>query len=141
MARVKIDLPKTLPFKTTMNIRIGDLNYGNHLSNDAVLAFVHEARVQYLKALGYSELDMEGVGLIMADTAIVYKSEGFLGDEIEIQVGAGEVSKVSFDLFYRLIKKDTKQEIALVKTGMVCFDYSSKKVTALPEEARKKLSS
>lgn len=139
MARVKIDLPELLPFKTTLTIRVTDLNYGNHLANDAVLAFVHEARVLFLKSLGFSELDIAGVGLIMADTAIVYRSEGFLGDEILIEVGAGEISKVSFDLFYRLTKKETGQEVAIVKTGMVCFDYSSRKVTALPEEAKVKL--
>ena len=139
MARVKIDLPDSLPLSINMTVRVGDLNYGNHLSNDAVLAFAHEARVQYLKSFGYSELNVEGVGLIMADSAIVYKSEGFLGDKIQLKVGAGDFTKVSFDLFYQLINIETNKAVALVKTGMVCFDYDARKVAMLPELAKKKL--
>jgi hypothetical protein len=44
-----------------------DINYGGHLGNDAVLSLVHEARVRFLKQQGYTENNIEGAGIIMAD--------------------------------------------------------------------------
>jgi len=75
MARIKIELPGKFIFKTEITIRVSDLNYGGHLGNDSVLSICHEARLRFLKHLGYSELDVEGSGIIMSDAAIQYKGE------------------------------------------------------------------
>ena len=49
MARVKLTLPDACHFHTEVAVRIGDINYGGHLGNDAVLSLAHEARLQYFK--------------------------------------------------------------------------------------------
>lgn len=138
MARIKIDLPETFSFSTSLEVRITDLNYGAHAGNDTVLSFVHEARVRFLQSLGYSELNLEGAGLIMADAALVFKNEIYYGDELLISVRAIEFSRVGFDLIYKMEKKAADQSlilVAIVKTAMVCFDYDQKKVVPLPEKA------
>ena len=140
MARIKLALPQTFSFSTKIPIRITDLNYGAHVGNDTILSLLHEARMQYLKAVGYTEFDFEGVGLIMADVAIKFKSEVFYGDIIEAFVTAGEFSKVGFDLYYRLLNNKSGKVAANAKTGMVCFDYATKKVVSVPQEAVVKLS-
>jgi acyl-CoA thioesterase FadM len=76
MSRIKLQMPKTYQFSTTIGVRINDLNYGNHLGNDALLSIIHEARVRFLNSLGYTEIDVEGVGILMADSVIIYKSQG-----------------------------------------------------------------
>ena len=141
MARIKIDLPERLPFSTQLAVRVQDLNYGNHLSNDRFLAFAHEARLRYLRSLGYeSELQIEGIGLIMGDAAVVFKQQAFFGDVLRIEVGAGDFSRVSFDLFYRFVHAEKAQEIGIVKTGMVCFDYDkTQRVASVPENLKAKL--
>lgn len=141
MARVKVELPEQFAFSTTIPVRITDLNYGKHVGNDTILSMIHEARVQYLKQLGYGELDLAGVGLIMSDVAIEFKSELFYGDEVLVSVAAGDLSKISFDLYYKLEKHsgDKTVSVAVAKTGMVCYDYSKKKVAAIPTEVADKL--
>ena len=139
MGRVKIEFPEKVMFKTSLVVRIDDLNYGKHLSNDRVLAFVHEARVRFLQSLGYGELTFAGLGLIMADAAISFKAESFQGDELEIEVGVTALTKLGFDLIYKLTNKATGHEVAIVKTGMVCYDYEKRKVALIPEEAKSKL--
>ena len=142
MARIKIDLPEAFSFSTSFMVRITDLNYGAHVGNDTVLSFIHEARVRYLQSLGYSELNLGGVGLIMADAALVFKNEIYYGDQLLISIRAVEFSRVGFDLIYKMEKKQADQPlilVALVKTAMVCFDYELKKVVSLPENAEKKL--
>jgi acyl-CoA thioester hydrolase len=142
MARIKIELPESFSFTTSFAVRITDLNYGAHVGNDTVLSFIHEARVRYLQSLGYSELNLEGVSMIMADAALIFKNEMYYRDELEISIQAVEFSRVGFDLIYKIEKKTVEQPIvlAVVKTAMVCFDYGLKKVVPLPEAAKKKLS-
>ena len=58
MARIKLEVPENIHFKTKITLRVSDMNYGGHLGNDAVLSLAHEARVQFLKQFGYSEMDL-----------------------------------------------------------------------------------
>jgi YbgC/YbaW family acyl-CoA thioester hydrolase len=141
MPRLKIKLPTLFSFSTKIPLRITDLNYGGHVGNDTVLTLIHEARMQFLKNAGYSELDFAGVGMIMSDVMIEFKNELFYGDVLIASVTAGEFSKVGFDLFYKLEKaqNDTTILVATAKTGMVCYDYQKKKVVSVPEEAKTKL--
>jgi acyl-CoA thioesterase FadM len=139
MARIKLDLPTEFPFRTTLTVRVTDLNYGNHLGNDAVLGMIHEARVRWLRSMGYSELDVEGVGIIMADCAIVYKAQGYLGEELTVAVAAGDFSRIGCDLFYRLSKADGS-EVARAKTGIVFFDYQAQAARPVPAGFRRQTS-
>jgi len=136
MARIKLAFPETIIATIAIPVRITDINYGNHLGNDAFVGIIHEARMQWLHQYGYTELNIEGTGLILADLLVEFKAEGFYGDIIEVTIAAAEISKVSFELFYKLsVKRDEKIAIiALAKTGMVCYDYNNKKVVAMPEK-------
>ena len=143
MARIKVELPEQFTFSTTIPVRITDLNYGNHVGNDTILSMIHEARVQFLKQLGYGELNLAGVGLIMSDVGIEFKSELFYGDEVIVSIAAADLSRISFELYYKLEKRsgETTQLVAAAKTGMVCYDYGKKKVAAIPTEVVDKLKS
>jgi acyl-CoA thioester hydrolase len=141
MSRIKIDLPESFSFTTSFTVHITDLNYGAHVGNDKVLSFLHEARVRYLQSLEYSELNIEGVGLIMADAALVFKNEMYYGDLLLISIQPAEFSRVGFDLIYKIEKKSEEQfiPVAFAKTAMICYDYSLKKVVTLPQAAKNKL--
>lgn len=141
MARIKIELPRNFTFSTTLPVRITDVNYGGHVGNDSILSMLHEARVQFLRHLGYSELSFEGVSLIMADVAIEFKAELFYGDEVHASVAVAEFSKVGFELYYKLEKEveGARKLVATAKTGMICFNYDTRKVAAIPDLAAEKL--
>lgn len=140
MARIKLQLPETFTFSTLLPIRITDLNYGGHVGNDTILSLLHEARMQYLKHYGYSEMDLEGVSLIMGDVAIEFKNEVFYGSSLRAYVTAFDFSRVSFDLAYMLVNEADEKVVALAKTGMICFDYNNRKTASVPEVVKEKLS-
>lgn len=141
MTRIKIQLPDHFSFSCAIPIRITDMNYGGHAGNDTILTIIHEARMQFLQSLGYTEMNIAGVGMIMADAAIEFKSELFYGDIVIASVAAGEVSKIGFELFYRLEKEtnDKKVLVAAAKTSMICYDYEKKKISSVPDEAKARL--
>ena len=142
MPRIKITLPEDFTFSVKIPVRITDINYGGHVGNDTILSILHEARVQFLKSFGYSELNFGGTGLIMSDVGIEFKNELFYGDTIIASVKATEFSKVAFEIYYKLKKQtgENKVLIAIAKTGMVCYDYNSKKIVPVPEDVKEKLS-
>lgn len=141
MARLQLIFPDELKFSCELTVRASDLNYGNHVGNDSILTLMQEARILFYRSLGYkNELNFEGsVGHIVSDAAVVYKSEAFLGDSIIIQIAVTDYNKYGFDMYYRLINKAGEKEIAIGKTGIVFFDYDTRRVASVPVTFSKKL--
>jgi acyl-CoA thioester hydrolase len=122
-------------------VRISDINYGNHVGNDAFVSLIHEARVQWLATHGCSELDAGGTGMIMSSLAIEFKKEALYGDTIHIDIFAGAVSGVRFDLYYRMQawRNGAPVLIAIAATGMVSFDYNRKRPVPISEKLQRML--
>ena len=141
MPRIKIVLPKHAIERIAIPIRISDINYGNHVGNDAFVSIIHEARMQWLKLHGYTEMNFAGTGLIMSDIVIEFKQEALYGDTIFINIYVGEIARVSFELYYELSaqRNNITYIVAKAKTGMVCYDYANKKTVSVPDKARQLL--
>ena len=129
-----MDLPDRFDFSTEIPLRVSDINYGGHLGHDSVLSLTHEARVRLLNKYGFTEMDIDGSGLIISDVVIVYKSEAFYGETMKIEVAAIEFSKYGCDFIYKITEKESGREVARVKTGIVFFDYREREVAHLPEK-------
>jgi acyl-CoA thioesterase FadM len=139
MMRIKIELPEKCIATFKIPIRITDINYGNHVGNDSLVAIIHEARMQFLNEHGYTELDVSGTSLIMNELFVEFKKEAFYKDILEVKIFAGEIFKVGFEFFYSLSTMRDKLSllIANAKTGMVWFNYEEKKLIPVPEELKK----
>lgn len=138
MGRLKIILPQKLLASFSIPVRITDINYGNHVGNNSIVEIIHEARVQFLQQNGFTELNVAGTSLIMSELLVEYKNESFYNDLLEVNLFCGEISRVGFELFYKISTNRSQQNIviALAKTGMVCYDYTIKKVSSFPEELK-----
>ena len=86
-------------------------------------------------------MDVEGVGRIMCDVAIEYKRELAHGNTIKISVTANGFDRLGFDLFYliELFENGTTVLAGKAKTGMMCFDYNTKKMASISTAAIEKL--
>jgi len=136
MERIKINLPEKFLFSTEMFVRVYDVNFAGHLSNDSILSMVHEARIRFLKNWGFSEVDTAGAGIIMFDAALQYKSQGYHGDILIFDVSVENFIKNGCDFVFRIINKTNGNEIARVKTGIAFFDYDKNKMVPVPEKFR-----
>lgn len=131
--RVKLKIPSFFHFQTLLTIRVSDLNYGGHLGNDSFLTLAHESRVQFLKSINMTERDFFGRSLIMSDSIVIYKSQGFLGDEVIIKISIINCRTHGFQLFYLFQKKEDEVDLAHIQTSMVFYDYKEGKVTSFPQ--------
>jgi len=82
---------------------------------------------------GFTELDLgDGVtGVIMSDLAVNYKAEAQMFDELTIDTHVGEFSRNSFRTFHRVTKGDLV--VALAESGLVTFNYTTRKLAPVPE--------
>ncbi len=141
MNRLKIQVPEKFFFSINMSVRITDLNYAGHVGNDNVLSIIQEARQQYLLYKGYEELNIEGLGLIMADALVEYKKEINYADKLIVSVAAIDFDKIGFDFYYKIEIYNSADKILAVKakTGMILYDYQLKKKVTISEELMNKL--
>ena len=133
MARVKIKYPETTLFTHELTVRITDLNYGNHLAHDSLISLLHEARAQFFIANGMQEHDIDGAGIILADIAVAYKAEGHFGQIMQIEITLNDFGRKGCDMLYRMTCKESKTIVAVAKTGLVFFDYETKKPVSVPQ--------
>ena len=138
MPRIRIELPDNFIFSTEIPVRISDINYGNHLGHDSYLSITHEARVRFFNSHGFSEMDIDGQGIILSDAALVYSNEAFYGDLIKVSIGINDYSKYGCDLIYLLENSKSKIELCRVKTGIVFYNYKKKKVVNVPRVFKEK---
>ncbi|MBV8657707.1 MAG: thioesterase family protein [Burkholderiales bacterium] len=134
MARIKLDLPEHFVFSTEISIGIGSINYGGHMGNDAALTLLHEARIRFIHSLGFTELDIAGRGLIQSDAALVYKAEAFWGDVLVVDIALDDFNKYGCDLYYRVRRPADGRDILHAKTGMLFFNYDTRKPASIPKE-------
>ena len=133
MARIKLDMDGVeFVFRTEMEVRITDINYGRHVGNDAMLGLLHEARLRFLAHFGFSEEDIGGVGMLMGDAVVQFKAVAFRGDRLAVELGLADVERRTYDLMYRVTRTGDGAVVALAKTGMVAFDYATNRLADLP---------
>ena len=134
MSRIKLTLPEPQQFIFTTEIapRISDINYGNHLSHDRLITLLHEVRLRFLAKHGFSEIDVAGSSIIMADLAITYKAEVIYGESLTVDIALIDPSRAGCTFFYLVRKKGDQKEVARATTGIVFFDYQKKKITRIP---------
>lgn len=133
MPRIKLRRQDNYEFLYKKALTVRDINYGGHLGNDAVVTIIHEARLEFLKLLGFTELNLgDGkTGIIMSDLVVNYLDEGFMFDHINVLSHIDEISSASFRIFHNFTKKD--KTIVLAETGIIAFDYSLRRVTEIPD--------
>jgi YbgC/YbaW family acyl-CoA thioester hydrolase len=125
-------------FSHPITVAIKDINYGGHVGNDVYLSYFQDARIAYLKHLGFSEMNIGGCGMIMAKAEVEYKAELFHSDEILVFCKVSEIKNSSFIMEYQISKKDNTLA-GLGKTVMVAFDYQNRKIVRVSEEFRAKV--
>jgi len=118
-------------FSIPMTVRINDLNYANHVAHQQFFSYFQEARMAYLRQFNWTELDIDGFGMIMTEANCKYKRQLFYGDRIQVACNISELKPKQFNMLYEI-----------KKSGIVCaegftanhiFDYKVAKIVSLPE--------
>jgi acyl-CoA thioester hydrolase len=115
-------------------VRIGDINYGGHMGNEAALLLFQDARIRFLESIGFSEKHIgDRAGIILSEAHVYFRKEIFLHDELYADISVAEVTTSSFEMVYSIRRTADAAEVLNGTTRLIAFDYERKKVTRLPE--------
>ena len=134
MAKIKLKQLDNYSFEYQHTLMVRDINYGGHMGNDALVGILQEARIDLLRNMGFSELDLGdgNTGIIMSDLAVNYLGEGFMYDKINVYSNIEDIGNASFRIYHKVVKGD--KTIALAEVGIIAFDYNSRQISSVPDE-------
>lgn len=118
-------------FFIPLTVRVSDLNYGNHVGYQNFFSFFQEARIAYLRQFDYSELDIGGCGIIVAEANCKYKRELHLNDAITVACGISKLKSKMFTMEYMISKDDVI--CAKGYTINLCYDHHGKSIARMPK--------
>jgi acyl-CoA thioesterase FadM len=137
MARLKLQFPEDqYCYSTLLDVRVSDINNGNHLANDSMISMLSEARARFLFEFGVRET--EGDGIIVTDLATTYRAEAHARDQLLFEVGVMDFNKYGGDITFRVSRPLDQTLIAMAKYGFVFFNYASGQVVPMPDDFRAK---
>lgn len=132
MPRVKINMPEEFLFTMQHAVRFSDLDYARHLNSVAMVHVLHEARLQFLASLGLTEANIFGLGMVVTDMAVDYRSQSFAKDVLVIEVGVSRFNKYGCDICFQITNSALDRVVCNAKQGVVFFDFDKHKIAAVP---------
>ena len=137
MARLNLQFPESaFCYRTTLTVRITDINAANHLSNDAMISMISEARARFLFDHGITEPADAEAGIIVTDLATMYRAEAHARDQLQFEIGVMDFNRYGGDIVFRITRPADDTLIAMAKSGFVFFNYRAKQVQPMPETFR-----
>jgi acyl-CoA thioesterase FadM len=99
-----------------------------------MVSLLHEARLRFLRSFGFGEFNISGLGIMVTDLMVEFKSESFVGENLQFEVGVDDFNKYGCDFIYRVTCADEGRLVTLAKTGIVFFDYDERKIAKIPKK-------
>lgn len=126
----------TFRYKTTVEIRFADLDAFGHVNNATYLTYIEVARTKYWKQI--IKWNWKKTGIVIREANISYIKPIVWGDKIFIYVRTSKIGNSSFDVEYKIVKKEKEGETicSMAKTTCVAIDLKSKTSTPIPEIER-----
>lgn len=126
----------TFRYKTTVEIRFADLDAFGHVNNATYLTYIEVARTKYWKQI--IKWNWKKTGIVIREANISYIKPIVWGDKIFIYVRTSKIGNSSFDIEYKIVKKEKEGETicSMAKTTCVAIDLKSKTSTPIPEIER-----
>ena len=93
---------------------------------------LHEARLQFLANLGFTEGNIFGLGMVVTDMAVEYRSESFANDMLVIDVGVNGFNRYGFDIRMQVTNSALDTIVCNGKIGVVFFDFDKHQIIEVP---------
>jgi acyl-CoA thioester hydrolase len=126
-------------FTDADEVRFADLDSQGHLNNVAFLVFFESARVAYVRSVApeYDPGAADGLGFMVVEAKITYRSPGRYGERIDTLLRPTTVGRSSFRCEFEMRVGD--RVLADGYAVMVSYDHVAAKSIAVPEVLRERL--
>ena len=124
-----------------IEIRFSDIDKFGHVNNAVYLTYMEQSRISYFNEVIGKNNEWEKTGIILAKAEIDFLKPVLFEDKIEIEITVSRLGNKSFDMTYKIIKKQNDLSILMAtgKTVLVCYSYKSNETILIPEQWIEKL--
>lgn len=127
-------------FETVMRVRSAETDFSGHLTMDALIALLSEARCRYLHSKGANEYISGTQGVVVTHTTARFVSLAKNREELLIEVGAKNFHEKGGDFYFRVTRMSDFSEVSRAVMGFVVYDYEQKKEVVINENFKNALS-
>ena len=139
MTRLHVAIPEEFLFRMERTVGLSDINYAKHLDSVSMVKILHEARLQFLASLGFTEANVYGLGLVVSDLSVDYISESFANDRLIIDVGVSKFTRHGFDIGFKVSNKALETIVCNGNFGLVFFDFDKHELASVPSGFEERL--
>lgn len=123
-------------FETVMRVRNTEIGIGQHLTVDAMVALLAEARARFLYSKGIKEINAEYHGLLIKDVATHFLSRARAREELLFEVGVDNLTDKGGDFIFKVTRMFDNSEVARAVMGFAAYDYRLNKEISLNPELK-----
>ncbi len=131
--------PPSFNFTYNREVRTYEVDFQQIVHNAIYFYFFEEARIEYLKNLGFSikgEISIEGSQFVIVHNEADYVEPARLGDALNILVRISRIGRSSFTYELKIVREDGTH-ICSGRTTVVTIDKNSGRPKSIPEVLRK----
>lgn len=123
-------------FETVMRVRNTEIGLGQHLTIEALVALLTEARARFLYSKGIKEINTDYQGLVISDVATHVLGGVRAREELLFEVGVQNLTSKGGDFVFKVTRMFDSSEVARAVMGFVAYDYRLNKNIELNEKIR-----
>lgn len=121
-------------FEHHLRVRYAETDAGGVAHHSSYVAWIEEARTEWMRARGTAYRDVEAAGhyLMVTDMRLQYRSPLRYDDEVRIEVFELGRRRVALEIGYEVFRVGDGRHIATAQTTLCCADREGK-VRRLPD--------
>ncbi len=126
--------------ETLIKVRGYHLDLYGHVNNARYLEFLEEARWAMIESeIDLGELKNRGIGMVVVNINIDYKSPAGLGDILHVSSRISRIGSKSATVEQLITQKTTEHLVAAAQVNFVVIDIQTQKVITIDEPLRQLL--
>lgn len=130
-----------MPYKHRLKVRYVETDQMGLVHHASHLAYLEEARTEYMSSLGmpYGSVEAAGIGLPVRRVELRYRAPAFYEDELEVSVTVAGLRAASIRFEYSIRRPADGGTLLDGMVELACMDLESREPVILPQEIRSKL--
>jgi acyl-CoA thioester hydrolase len=130
------------PVHCDIEVRFRDLDGMAHVNNAVYATYFEVARLEYVKALGYADVEGDLVDLqpfIMLEMHCRFLAQVRFGEGLVAHVRTASIGTKSFAFEYLITRRRDGAAVATGRTTQVYFSYAEQRPLAVPKDFRERI--
>lgn len=121
-----------LVFETLMPVRHNEIDIGQHLTIEALVALLSETRSQFLFARDITPIDENSQGIIIIDMMTNLLNRARVTEQLLFEVGVQNLHTNGSEFVFQVSTMVDRLLVANAVMSFVMFDFTYNTVVALP---------